>query len=43
LYAICNGSLFQPTSLGVRDDVEREACTTGQLKYRAKDEEDDAA
>lgn len=43
LYAILNGSLYQPTYLGIRDDVERSACTIGQLKYRAKDEEDDAS
>jgi len=42
LYCYPNGSLYQPTCLGVRDDIEREDCVTAQLKYRAKDDEDEA-
>ena len=43
LYAYPGGSLFQPVYLGVRDDVGPEACTAGQLKYKAPaDDEEDA-
>lgn len=34
-YAIPGGSLFQPTLLGVRDDIETQECVVGQLKYKA--------
>lgn len=37
-----SGSLFQPVYLGVRDDIDVRACSVGQLKYRAGDEDDDA-
>jgi bifunctional non-homologous end joining protein LigD len=33
LYAHKGGSLYQPTLLGVRDDVGRDACKLSQLKY----------
>ena len=44
LYAFPGGSLFQPVCLGQRDDVDLDACTTGQLKYKGggEDEEDTA-
>ncbi len=35
LYAIPGGSLFQPTLLGVRDDILASECVVGQLKYKA--------
>jgi bifunctional non-homologous end joining protein LigD len=38
LYAHDGGSLYQPTLLGVRDDVAFEACTVGQLKLKRQDE-----
>ncbi len=31
------GALYQPVYLGVRDDLDRSACTVAQLKYRAED------
>lgn len=43
LYAFTGGSLFQPTYLGVRDDIDRAACTDAQLKYKAVDQEEEAA
>ena len=44
LYAFPQGSLFQPTYIGQRDDIEADACTTEQLKYKpeAGDDGDDA-
>ena len=33
LYAYPGGSLFQPTYLGERDNIDAEACTESQLKY----------
>jgi bifunctional non-homologous end joining protein LigD len=41
LYAYKGGSLFQPTSLGIRDDVDPSECVIGQLKYKAGDNEED--
>jgi len=41
LYAYKGGSLFQPTSLGVRDDVDPPECVIGQLKYKAGDNDED--
>ena len=41
LYAYKGGSLFQPTSLGVRDDVDPPECVIGQLKYKAEDSDED--
>lgn len=37
-----SGRLYQPTFLGVRDDIEAGACTTSQLKYRTPSDDDDA-
>ena len=34
LYAYEGGSLYQPVYLGLRDDIEREACIIEQLKYK---------
>lgn len=34
LYAYQGGSLYQPTYLGVRDDLRVEACVIAQLKYK---------
>ena len=42
LYAYPGGSLYQPVCLGVRDDVGPDACTVGQLKYKAGEEEAEA-
>jgi bifunctional non-homologous end joining protein LigD len=39
LYAFLGGSLFQPVCLGVRDDVGVDACTIGQIKFKAADGE----
>jgi bifunctional non-homologous end joining protein LigD len=41
LYAFKGGSLYQPVYLGVRDDLDANACTMTQLKF--KPEEDDEA
>ena len=41
LYAYKGGSLFQPTSFGVRDDVDPLECVIGQLKYKAGDNDED--
>lgn len=38
LYAYPGGSLYQPTYLGPRDDVDAEECVTGQLKYKSSEE-----
>ena len=42
LYAYPGGSLFQPVSLGQRDDIDPKACTLGQLKYKAAGEDEEA-
>ncbi len=34
LYAYKGGSLYQPTFLGVRDDIERAECLMGQLSFK---------
>jgi len=34
LYAYRGGSLYQPTFLGVRDDIDRDECLIGQLKFK---------
>ena len=34
LYAYRGGSLYQPTFLGLRDDIERAECLMGQLKFK---------
>lgn len=41
LYAYPQGSLYQPVLLGVRDDIEREACTIGQLTFKTPVENTD--
>jgi len=35
LYAYQGGSLYQPICLGLRTDIERDACVIGQLKYKS--------
>lgn len=37
LYAHEGGSLYQPSCLGIRDDVDLDECVLGQLKYRPED------
>jgi len=37
LYAIPGGSLFQPTLLGVRDDILASECVVDQLKFKAEE------
>ena len=34
LYAYKGGSLYQPIFLGVRDDIVRDECLIGQLKFK---------
>ena len=34
LYAYKNGSLYQPTFLAVREDIDRDECVVEQLKYK---------
>jgi bifunctional non-homologous end joining protein LigD len=34
-----SGSVYQPVYLGKRDDIDREACSVSQLKYKAENEE----
>ena len=38
LYAYKGGSVYQPTFLGVRDDIDAEECLTKQLKYKAEED-----
>jgi len=40
LYAYPQGSLYQPILLGVRNDIEREACQVSQLKFKASTDSD---
>jgi bifunctional non-homologous end joining protein LigD len=40
LYAYPGGSLCQPVYQGVRDDITADACTVGQLKHKAADDDD---
>lgn len=42
LYSYPKGALYQPTYLGCRDDIELEACTIAQLKYKPTDTDEDA-
>lgn len=37
-----SGSLYQPTYLGPRSDVDRRECTAAQLKYKPRGEEDES-
>jgi bifunctional non-homologous end joining protein LigD len=39
LYAYEGGSLYQPTLLGVRDDVAAEGCVMRQLKFKSGEQE----
>jgi bifunctional non-homologous end joining protein LigD len=41
LYAHFGGSLYQPVYLGRRDDIAANACTIGQLKFKAGDDTDE--
>ena len=36
LYAYKGGSLYQPTYLGKRSDVDEDECVLNQLKYKAE-------
>jgi bifunctional non-homologous end joining protein LigD len=38
LYRFPGGSLFQPVYLGPREDIEPEACTEAQLKYKPEED-----
>jgi bifunctional non-homologous end joining protein LigD len=38
LYAYEGGSLYQPTYLGLRDDVDENECVIGQLKYKSTED-----
>jgi bifunctional non-homologous end joining protein LigD len=42
LYAFRGGSLFQPQFLVERDDLELQACSAAQLKFKPEGSEDDA-
>jgi len=37
-----SGSVYQPTYLGVREDIDPAHCTVDQLKYRANNEDDES-
>lgn len=39
LYAVPDGSLYQPVYLGVRNDVEPHECVVSQLKFKRDEEE----
>lgn len=41
LYAYRGGSLYQPVYLGKREDVDADACTIAQLKFKAAGADDD--
>lgn len=41
LYAYKGGSLYQPTYIGPRDDIDRKDCVISQLKYKAEETDDD--
>ena len=43
LYCFKGGSLYQPTYLHQRDDIELNACTDAQIKYKAAGGEEDEA
>lgn len=38
LYAYRGGALYQPVYLGARTDVDVDACTTAQIKYKAQEQ-----
>ena len=37
-----SGSVYQPTLLGTRDDLEAKDCTVGQLKFKSNPDDEDA-
>jgi bifunctional non-homologous end joining protein LigD len=39
LYCLQGGSLYQPTYLGVRDDIDIEECLMSQIKYKGTEED----
>ena len=43
LYAYKGGSIYQPVYRGKRTDLDINACTTGQLKYKPEGRDDDEA
>ena len=43
LYAVPDGSLYQPVYLGVRSDVEPHECVVSQLKFKRDDAEEEVA
>ena len=40
LYAYKGGSLYQPTYLGVRSDIDRQECVLSQLKYKSGEDDE---
>lgn len=42
LYCFKGGSLYQPTFLAVRDDVDADECVHTQLKYKSDDNDEEA-
>ena len=40
LYCFRDGCLFQPVYLGIRDDIDFDASTIAQLKYRPEENDD---
>jgi len=40
LYAFRGGSLYQPTFIGIRDDIDSSACVLSQLKFKNEGEEE---
>lgn len=42
LYCFPGGSLYQPTYLGKRDDIDTDECGLEQLKFKQSDEEDES-
>jgi len=38
LYAYRGGSVYQPTFLGIRDDIDADECKVSQLKYKAEED-----
>ena len=43
LYAYRGGSIYQPIYIGLRDDIDEDACELSQLKYKAEVEEEEEA
>ena len=40
LYCFREGCLFQPFYLGIRDDIDANACTVAQLKFKPEEDDD---